>query len=193
MFIVPYILVIYIRLNVLRDAHGFTYSLLPYTCSTCFGCYLHPSSGTQPAEYSRRFARFFHYLGHTEVSVQFWGFVCEYCVPKIRFHGEKLSGPSPTPKLEDHPLSAVRDCLFNIFTATFNIGGRSSTRHLRTRHALMTRIHLSHDKNPLITRQGPTYHMTGTHLSHDRDPLITWQGPTYLHDRDPLIYIYIYI
>jgi hypothetical protein len=29
-----------------------------------------------------------------------------------------LLAPRPTPKLEDHPLSAVRDCLFNIFAAT---------------------------------------------------------------------------
>jgi hypothetical protein len=29
--------------------------------------------------------------------------------------------PRPTPKLEDHPLSAVRDCLFNIFAATLHI------------------------------------------------------------------------
>jgi hypothetical protein len=27
----------------------------------------------------------------------------------------------PTPRLEDHPLSAVRDCLFNIFAATLHI------------------------------------------------------------------------
>jgi hypothetical protein len=30
-----------------------------------------------------------------------------------------LLAPRPTPKLEDHPLSAVRDCLFIIFAATF--------------------------------------------------------------------------
>jgi len=29
-----------------------------------------------------------------------------------------LLAPRPTLKLEDHPLSAVRDCLFDIFTAT---------------------------------------------------------------------------
>jgi hypothetical protein len=29
--------------------------------------------------------------------------------------------PRPTPKLEDHPLSAVRDCLFSIFAATLHI------------------------------------------------------------------------
>ena len=41
--------------------------------------------------------------------------------------------PSPTPKLEDHPSSAVRECLFNLFAATRLIGGRSSIRNLRTR------------------------------------------------------------
>jgi len=38
-----------------------------------------------------------------------------------------LLAPRPTPKLEDHPVSAVRDCLFNIFAATLLTGGRSST------------------------------------------------------------------
>jgi len=60
------------------------------------------------------------------------------------FHGEALLAPRPTPKLEDHPLSAVRDCLFNLFAATFHIGGRSSIRNLRTRHAVVTGTHLSH-------------------------------------------------
>jgi len=31
-----------------------------------------------------------------------------------------MSAPRPTPKLEDHPLSAVHDCLFNIFAATLH-------------------------------------------------------------------------
>jgi hypothetical protein len=39
---------------------------------------------------------------------------------KIIFYGELLA-PRPTPKLEDHPLSAVSDCLFNIFAATLHI------------------------------------------------------------------------
>jgi hypothetical protein len=43
----------------------------------------------------------------------------------IRFYGEELLAPRPTPK-EDHPLSAVRDCLFKIFPATLLIGVRSS-------------------------------------------------------------------
>jgi hypothetical protein len=34
------------------------------------------------------------------------------------FYGEQLLAPRPTPKLEGHPLSAVRDCLFSIFAAS---------------------------------------------------------------------------
>jgi hypothetical protein len=37
----------------------------------------------------------------------------------IIFYGQLLA-PRPTPKLEDHPLSAVRDCLLNVFAATLN-------------------------------------------------------------------------
>jgi hypothetical protein len=36
---------------------------------------------------------------------------------KASFYGEVLSTPRPTLKLEDHSLSAVHDCLFNIFAA----------------------------------------------------------------------------
>jgi len=39
---------------------------------------------------------------------------------KLVFYGEELLGPHPTPKLEDYPLSAVRDCLFNVFAATLH-------------------------------------------------------------------------
>jgi hypothetical protein len=69
----------------------------------------------------------------------------DYFVTKIRFHGEELLAPRSNPKLEDHPLSAVRDCLFNIhvFAATLHIGGRSSIRNLRTRHAVVTGTHFS--------------------------------------------------
>ena len=35
-------------------------------------------------------------------------------------------------------MSAVRDCLFNIFAGTLHIGGRSSVRNVRTRHAVVT-------------------------------------------------------
>jgi hypothetical protein len=39
----------------------------------------------------------------------------------VIFYGEELLAPRPTPKLDDHPLSAVRDCLFNVFAATLHI------------------------------------------------------------------------
>jgi len=57
------------------------------------------------------------------------------------FYRAGLLAPRPTPKLEDHPLSAVHDCLFNFFAATLHIGGRSSIRNLRTRHAVVTGTH----------------------------------------------------
>jgi hypothetical protein len=42
---------------------------------------------------------------------------------KTSFYGEELLATRPTPKLADHPLSSVRDCLFNIFAATLHTGG----------------------------------------------------------------------
>jgi hypothetical protein len=47
----------------------------------------------------------------------------------VTFYDELLA-PSPTIKLEEHPLSEVRDCLFSIFAATLHIGGRPSIRTL---------------------------------------------------------------
>jgi hypothetical protein len=61
----------------------------------------------------------------------------------VSFCGEELLAPRATPKLVDHPLSSVRDFLFNILAFTLHIGGRSSTRNLRTRHAVVTGTHLS--------------------------------------------------
>jgi hypothetical protein len=37
---------------------------------------------------------------------------------KLVFSGEELLAPCPTSRLEDHPLLAVHNCLFNIFTST---------------------------------------------------------------------------
>ena len=65
---------------------------------------------------------------------------CE-CFLTDFFYMEGLLAPRPTLKLEDHPSSAVRDCLFNLFAATLLIGGRSSIRNLRTRHAVVTGTH----------------------------------------------------
>jgi len=47
------------------------------------------------------------------------------------FYREGLLAPRPTPKLENHPFSAVHDCLFNLFAATLHKGGRSSIRNLK--------------------------------------------------------------
>jgi hypothetical protein len=60
---------------------------------------------------------------------------------KINFYDELA--PRPTSKLEDHPLSALCDCLFNIFAAALHVGGRSSIRNLRMRYAVATGTHLS--------------------------------------------------
>jgi hypothetical protein len=61
----------------------------------------------------------------------------------IRFYDEEFLAPRPAPKLEDHPLPAVRDCLFNIIATTLHISGRSSIRNLRTRYAVVTGTHWS--------------------------------------------------
>ena len=61
----------------------------------------------------------------------------------MSFHGEAFLAPRPNPKLEDHPSSAVRDCLFNLFAATLHIRGRSSIRNLRKRHAVVTGTHVT--------------------------------------------------
>ena len=60
----------------------------------------------------------------------------------IRFYSEELLAPRPTPKLEDHTLSAVRDCLFNIFATTLHLGGLSSFRSLRTPHPVVIGTHV---------------------------------------------------
>ena len=62
-----------------------------------------------------------------------------------------MLAPRPTPQLQDHPLSAVRDCLFNIFAATLHTGGRSSIRNLRTRRAVVTGSHLSRHTQVMLT------------------------------------------
>jgi hypothetical protein len=108
------------------------------------------AAGGEPAQYRLltfqvpNLMSLFRCLVRTKVSVQIRGFVSEYFVTAICFHGEELLAPRPTPKLEDHPFSAVRDWLFDIFAATLHIGGRSSIRNLRTRRAVVTGTHLSH-------------------------------------------------
>ena len=82
---------------------------------------------------------------------------CEYFLITF-FHGEALLAPRPTPKMEDHPSSAVRDCLFNIFAATLHIGGRSTIRNLRTRRAYQNAR--CNNKKPRIVSFFRVFHST---------------------------------
>jgi hypothetical protein len=62
----------------------------------------------------------FHRLGHLfKESVQVWSFFITF-VTNLFFYGEGLLAPRQTPKLEDHPLSFVHGCLFNVFAATLD-------------------------------------------------------------------------
>ena len=72
----------------------------------------------------RSFSSSFCCLGRTRLSVQVRG-SCKPFVTTYLFYGEELLARRPTPKLEDHPLSAAHDCLFNIFAAALHIGGIS--------------------------------------------------------------------
>jgi hypothetical protein len=47
-------------------------------------------------------------------------------VTNLFFYGKELLAPHQTLNLEAHPLSAVRDCLFNIFAATLHMWRPSS-------------------------------------------------------------------
>jgi hypothetical protein len=46
---------------------------------------------------------------------------------RLFFYGEDLLAPPPTPKLEDHTLSAGHDGLFNVFAAALHICRTSLT------------------------------------------------------------------
>jgi hypothetical protein len=82
----------------------------------------------------------FRCLGCTKGSVQARG-ICSSFVIRRGFRARIST--SPNSHLEDHPLSVVRDCLFNIFAAILHTGVRSSICNLSTRHAVVTRTHLS--------------------------------------------------
>jgi hypothetical protein len=64
------------------------------------------------------------------------------CPSKLIFYCEELLAPRPTPKLEDHPLSAFRDCLFSIFIATL--------------HTLRILLHPQPEDAPCRGDKGPT-------------------------------------
>jgi hypothetical protein len=124
----------------------------------------------------------------------------QYFVTCLIFYGEELLLPGPTPKLEDHLLSAVRDYLFNTFAATLHVWRRflhpqpedaphrGDTDPFIRYHAVVTGTHLygimpwwrGPTYGVMPWWQGPTYHcramVTGTHLY---GVMPWWQGPTY--------------
>jgi hypothetical protein len=55
---------------------------------------------------------------------------------KLISYGEELLAPRQTTNMEDHPLSAVRDCLFNIFAAILHIWSRDSVVGVATGYGL---------------------------------------------------------
>jgi hypothetical protein len=62
---------------------------------------------------------FFNCLGRAKEPVQVRGALKHFA--RISFLPLGVLAPHPTPKLEDHPLSAVRDCLFSTFAATLKV------------------------------------------------------------------------
>jgi hypothetical protein len=62
----------------------------------------------------------FHSLGNLpKESVQAQGSLKSFITGSF-FYGQGLWAPRQIPKLEDHPLSTVCGCLFNLFAATFH-------------------------------------------------------------------------
>jgi hypothetical protein len=65
----------------------------------------------------------FHHLGRfPRESAQVRGSLMTF-ITNLFFYGKGLLAPRPTPKLENYPLSFVRGCLFNIFSATLHTWG----------------------------------------------------------------------
>jgi len=56
---------------------------------------------------------------------------------KASFYSEDSLAPRLTPKLDDYTLSAICNCLFNIFAATFHKRDLSSFRNTRVQIAVV--------------------------------------------------------
>jgi len=80
-------------------------------------------------------------LDHTKGWNQVRG-KCSWFASKSVFTARICQRLPQPPSWRTNSLSAVRDCLFNIFAATLHIGGHSSNHNLRKRHAMKTGTHL---------------------------------------------------
>jgi hypothetical protein len=115
----------------------------------------------------------------------------------VSFWGEELLAPRATPKLVDHPLSAVRDYLFNIFAATLQYwkpflhpqpenepcrGDRDTLIRLRTLDLVMTlRVFtVTHDYGHLVVEycsEGNSRHLTASYLPPVQIPnVLPWSN-----------------
>jgi hypothetical protein len=97
-------------------------------------------------------------------------------------------------QMGDHPFSAFRDCLFNVFPATVNIcrsflhPQREPCRGDRDPFIAVSRTHLSLWQRPTYRCvMDPLITVTETHLSLCHGPTYHWQRPTYHCVMDPLI------
>ena len=115
--------------------HGFQLYLLTYLLTPCSRVLLEKLTSPQLV---KKFPAFYGTFRFITAFTSVWRFH-----NKVSFFGEELLAPRPTPKQEDHPLSAVRGCWFNIFAAILHYGGCSSIRNLRMCHAVVTGTHLS--------------------------------------------------
>ena len=86
------------------------------------------------------------------------------------FYREGLLAPRLMPKLENHLSSAVRDYLFYLFAATLLIGGCSSIRNLRMRHAVVTGTHYMASEHISVTNEKILHWLKGeAHIWHTKN------------------------
>jgi hypothetical protein len=82
--------------------------------------------------------------GRTKLSVQIRG-KCSCFVTKTVFTVRCCQHLSQHLNWNTTPLSALRNCLFNVTTATHHIGSCSCVHNLRAHHAIVTGTHLSQE------------------------------------------------
>jgi hypothetical protein len=79
--------------------------------------------------------------------------------------------PRLTSTVDDHPLSAVRHCLFNIWGYPPYLEAVSSIRNLRTHHAMVTKRPTQHGSD----FAGVSYFFSLDSLVHDLIPPPRWE------------------